>query len=96
MKDSMRREFFLSAVLLAFWTAVDHATPAFAQADSVCLSGGSDNSLRCDYSGMEECRMAASGGLGYCVSNPFASSANDSRAEVLQSDRLHHRSRLMR
>jgi hypothetical protein len=39
-------------------------------ADPVCLSGGSDNSLRCDYANFEQCKASASGGLGYCVANP--------------------------
>ena len=95
MKDSMRCGLFLPAVLLVVWTAVDSTTLAHAQSDSVCLSDGSDNSLRCDYSSMEQCRATASGGLGYCVSNPFASSANDSRAKLLGSDRLHPRSRFV-
>jgi hypothetical protein len=29
----------------------------------VCLAGGDENSLRCDYANIEECRTAASGGV---------------------------------
>jgi hypothetical protein len=74
MKDIIRRGLFFLAVLLTLWTVFDSATPGHAQ--QVCLNRGLDNSLRCDYSNMQQCRMAASGGLGYCVSNPFASSAS--------------------
>jgi len=45
-------------------------TPASAETYPVCLAGGPDNTLRCDYANLEQCKATAAGGLGYCVSNP--------------------------
>ncbi len=44
-------------------------TPASAESYPACLAGG-DNEVRCEYTNLEQCRAAASGGLGYCVINP--------------------------
>jgi hypothetical protein len=44
-------------------------TPAHAESNSVCLAGD-DNELQCIYQTLEQCRAAASGGLGYCVTTP--------------------------
>jgi hypothetical protein len=49
-------------------------TPARAESNSVCLAGD-DNEPQCQYTTLEQCRAAASGGLGYCVTAPtFVSS----------------------
>lgn len=45
-------------------------TPAVAQTYPVCLAGGPDNTRRCDFANLEQCQATASGGLGYCVTNP--------------------------
>jgi hypothetical protein len=86
---SIRRGLFSSMVLLGLGIGFVCTTSTGAQSDPVCLNGGSDNSLRCDYSTMEQCRAAASGGLGECEADPFAASARDSRAEFLQSGQPH-------
>jgi hypothetical protein len=80
-----RRGLFSSMVLLGLGIGLVCTTSTGALSDPVCLNGGSDNSLRCDYATMEQCRAAASGGLGECEADPFAASASDSRAEYLQS-----------
>jgi hypothetical protein len=54
---------FVTASLLVF------ATPSTAQS-AICLAGGNENSLRCDFATLEQCQASASGGLGYCVANP--------------------------
>ena len=57
--------------LLVSLTAASLISPAkFAVAGPVCLAGGEDNALLCDYANLNQCRATASGGLGYCVRNP--------------------------
>jgi len=52
------------------------AAPARAEAHPVCLAGGENNALQCEYATLGQCRATASGGLGYCVMNTtYASSA---------------------
>ena len=51
------------------------AAPARAEAHPVCLAGGENNALQCEYANLEQCRATASGGLGYCVMNPTYRSA---------------------
>jgi hypothetical protein len=79
-----------SIVLLALGIGLDCASSTGAQSYPVCLTGGDDGSSRCDYSTMEQCRAAASGGLGESEADPFAASASDSRAEFLQPGHSHH------
>jgi Protein of unknown function (DUF3551) len=58
--------------LIAFLTVTSIftvATPAHAESNSVCLAGD-DNEPQCIYTNLEQCRAAASGGLGYCVTSP--------------------------
>lgn len=67
----MRRATLAFAFLLVAAAATfGGATKASADTYPVCLAGGDENSLRCDYANIEECRTAASGGLRYCVTNP--------------------------
>jgi hypothetical protein len=73
MKSGARPRLFFAAVLLALGTASVCATSANAQ--SVCLHEGSGDSVRCDYSSMQQCQATASGGLGYCEANPLAADA---------------------
>jgi hypothetical protein len=58
------------APFIVLVSALGLATPARAASYPVCLAGGSNNALRCNYANFEECRASASGGLGYCVANP--------------------------
>ena len=51
------------------------AAPARAEAHPVCLAGGENNALQCEYATLGQCRVTASGGLGYCVMNPTYSGA---------------------
>jgi hypothetical protein len=44
-------------------------TPAHAASNTVCLAGP-DNEPQCDYASLVQCQAAASGGLGYCVTQP--------------------------
>jgi Protein of unknown function (DUF3551) len=93
MKSGMQRGLFFSAALLVLGGVFDCATSAsaqsYSQSYSVCLNGGSDNSIRCGFSSMEQCRATASGGLGYCEQNPFAANAGvtDTRGRRLSSYR---------
>ncbi len=69
----MRRATLAFTFLLAAAAAtLGGATKASAGPYPVCLTGGDENSLRCDFSSFQECRASASGGLGYCVTNPNA------------------------
>ena len=61
--DGMRRIPVAVIVLVSSVSVLNLATPARAASDPVCLTGGSDNALRCDYANFEECRATASGGL---------------------------------
>ena len=47
-----------------------NATPAGAATYPVCLAGGTNDAIWCDYATFEQCKATASGGLGYCVTNP--------------------------
>ena len=47
-----------------------NATPAGAATYPFCLAGGQNNAIQCDYANLEQCQATASGGLGYCVTNP--------------------------
>jgi Protein of unknown function (DUF3551) len=96
MKSGMQRGLFFSAALLVLGAVFDCTTSASAQSYPVCLNGGSDNSMRCEFSSMQQCRVTASGGLGYCEENPFAANAGvtDSSARrwssYRQSGLTHH------
>src|SRR5262249_5259257 len=57
---------------LALASIFSAAAPARAESYPVCLAGGESNSLRCEYTNLEQCRATASGGLGYCVTNPVS------------------------
>ncbi len=50
--------------------ALEFTAPSIAGAYPICLTGGDANSLRCEFSSLEQCQMSASGGLGYCIRNP--------------------------
>src|SRR5262245_28547847 len=72
-RGQMRR--IIMALALLASTSIS-SVAASANADLVCLAGGAENDLKCDYGNLEQCRATASGGLGYCVTNPaYASSA---------------------
>jgi hypothetical protein len=71
-RDEMRRTPVALIVLVSSVIVLSSANPAKAASYPVCLAGGSDNALRCDYANFEECRATASGGLGYCVANPMS------------------------
>src|SRR6516165_6254083 len=57
------------------------AAPARAEAHPVCLAGGENNALQCEYATLGQCRATASGGLGYCVMNPTYASGAYARYE---------------
>lgn len=50
--------------------SLELTTPSIAGAYPICLTGGDSNTLRCEFSSLEQCRASASGGLGSCVRNP--------------------------
>jgi hypothetical protein len=85
-RDEMRRVAVALIVLVGSIGVLNLATPA--RAASVCLAGGSNNALRCDYASFEECRATASGGLGYCVRNP--ASVFDANASYRRSPLWRH------
>jgi hypothetical protein len=45
-------------------------TLSIAGSYPICLTGGDSNTLRCEFSSLEQCQASASGGLGYCIRNP--------------------------
>jgi hypothetical protein len=66
----MRRTPIALIVLVGLVSVSNPATSAMAASYPVCLTGGSNNALRCNYANFTECQASASGGLGYCVANP--------------------------
>ncbi|MCA6111112.1 DUF3551 domain-containing protein [Bradyrhizobium sp. CNPSo 4026] len=56
--------------LLALANVFIAAAPARAESYPVCLAGEESGSLECEYASLEQCRATASGGVGYCVTNP--------------------------
>jgi hypothetical protein len=82
----MRRTPIALIVLVSLVSVSDLATSAMAASYPVCLAGGSNNALRCNYANFEECRASASGGLGYCAANP--ASVFDAHASYRRSGKL--------
>jgi hypothetical protein len=68
----MRRVLTALATLIFSTSVVSVTMAAGAESYSVCLAGGSNDALRCDYASLEQCRATASGGLGVCIMNPAA------------------------
>jgi len=69
------RQFLI--VLAPFLTAAyifGEPTQAAAETYPVCLAGGTTDARLCDYATIAQCQATASGGLGYCVTNPEYSS----------------------
>ena len=58
------------APLLTLGYIFSVATPAGAETYPVCLTGGTTDATLCDYANLAQCQATASGGLGYCVTNP--------------------------
>jgi hypothetical protein len=73
-RDEMRRFLIVLAALLTSACIFSVATPASAATYPVCLAGGSTDAVLCDYANLAQCQATASGGLGYCVTNPEYSS----------------------
>ena len=68
----MQRTLIIPA-LAVFCLVVDSfefTTPSIAGSYPICLTGGEANSLRCEFSSLEQCQASAPGGLGYCIRNP--------------------------
>jgi Protein of unknown function (DUF3551) len=78
MEKKMRRFLVVLAPLLTSACIYGMATPARAETYPVCLASGSDNTIECDYANLAQCQAAASGGVGYCVTNPYTLSASAS------------------
>jgi hypothetical protein len=66
----MQRSLIALATLLTAASIYGAATPASAETYPFCLAAGSANALECDYANLAQCRATASGGLGYCTTNP--------------------------
>jgi hypothetical protein len=66
----MRRILNVLAPLLASACIFSGTTQASAETYPVCLAGGTTDALLCDYASLAQCEATASGGLGYCVTNP--------------------------
>jgi hypothetical protein len=58
------------AVLCLAAGSLEFTTPSIAGSYPICLTGGEANSLRCEFSSLEQCQASASGSLGDCVRNP--------------------------
>jgi hypothetical protein len=85
----MRRIPVALIVFVGSVSVLNLATPARAVSYPVCLAGGSDNTLRCNYPSFEECRASAFGGLGNCVGNP-AAVFNVQASELSRVSQAHH------
>ena len=85
-RNEMRRTPIALIVLVSLVSVSNLVTSAMAASYPVCLAGGSNNALRCNYASFQECRASASGGLGYCVANP--TSVFDAHASSRRSGKL--------
>jgi hypothetical protein len=85
----MRRFLVVLAPLLASACIYGMATPARAETYPVCLAGGSANALECDYVNLAQCRSTASGGLGYCITNPGYSTLSPYASYRSAGKRMH-------
>ena len=65
----------ISAALFGLVSSSAVTTPTRAEAYPVCLAGGQADSVQCDYTTLAQCRAAAAGGLGYCITNPRTADA---------------------
>ena len=70
----MRRFLIVLAPLLTAACFFSEPTQAAAETYPVCLVGGTTDARLCDYATLAQCQATASGGLGYCVTNPASSS----------------------
>jgi len=82
----MRRTPIALIALVSLVSVSNLAPSAMAASYPVCLTGGSNNALRCNYANFTECQASASGGLGYCIANP--ASAFDAHASYRRSGKL--------
>jgi hypothetical protein len=74
--ETMRRFLITLAARLTSASIISMTSPANAETYAVCLAGGTADALRCDFANLEQYQATASGGLGYCVTNPaYASNA---------------------
>jgi hypothetical protein len=72
----MRRYLIILAPLLASACMFSATTPARAEGYPVCLTGGGNDMVQCDFANLAQCQATASGGLGSCSVSPgYASSA---------------------
>jgi hypothetical protein len=72
----MQRYLYVLAPLLASACMFSTATPARAEGYPVCLTGGGNDTVQCDFASLAQCQATASGGLGSCSANPgYASTA---------------------
>jgi hypothetical protein len=72
----MRRYLIILAPLLASACMFSATSPARAEGYPVCLTGGGNDMVQCDFASLAQCQATASGGLGSCSANPeYASSA---------------------
>jgi hypothetical protein len=70
-RDEMRRFLMVLAPLLTSACILGEPTQAAAETTyPVCLVGGNTDARQCDYANLAQCQATASGGLGYCVTNP--------------------------
>jgi hypothetical protein len=70
----MRRVLVVLAPLLTSAFIFSEPTQGAAETYPVCLVGGTTDARQCDYANLAQCQATASGGLGYCVTNPAYSS----------------------
>jgi hypothetical protein len=75
MADTRQIRPVLLVAALALGSLCIAAVPARADSYPVCLAGGEDNAMQCEFANLEQCRATASGGLGYCVMNPATASS---------------------
>jgi hypothetical protein len=65
----MRRFLLVLAPILTSACMFNVATPAHAERYPVCLTGGGNDEVECDFTSLAQCQATASGGLGSCSTN---------------------------
>lgn len=72
----MRILLLLAAVLGALGALAVHGARAEMPPFRYCMIGTPNMGMDCTFNNLEQCRMTASGGIGFCTENPAYTARN--------------------